>query len=254
MGPLRNCISDIRSWMIKHKLKINDEKTEFLVISSPQSKLSADIKISIGQSEITPTHSCKSLGVMFDKHMSMDAQINAVCRSTLFHIRNISAIRQLIPQSAAAALVHSLVTSRLDYCNSLLYGLPSYKLQKLQRVQNIAARVVTLSRWSSENHITPTLKSLHWLPIKIRIDFKILLLTYKCVNNLAPKYLCNLVIKKKCPRPLRSEKLEHLKIPQTRLKTYGDRSFQYAEAVEWNKLPLVIRNSTSVASFKTRNR
>jgi len=251
IGSLSTCISDIRSWMIRNKLKINDDKTEFLLISSPHSKLSKDIKISIGQSEITPSASCKSLGVMLDNHMAMDVQIQNVCKSTLYHIRNISAIRQLIPQSAAAALVHSLVTSRLDYCNSLLYGVPACKLQQLQRVQNIAARVVTLTRCSPENRITPILKSLHWLPIKIRIDFKILLLTYKCVNSLAPEYLCDLVTKKKCPRPLRSEKLEHLKVPRTRLKTYGDRSFQYAAAVEWNKLPLEVRESPSVSCFKS---
>ena len=251
IGSLSTCISDIRSWMIRNKLKINDDKTEFLLISSPYSKLSKDVKISIGQSEITPSTSCKSLGVMLDNHMAMDVQIQNVCKSTLYHIRNISAIRQLIPQSAAAALVHSLVTSRLDYCNSLLYGVPACKLQQLQRVQNIAARVVTLTRCSPENHITPVLKSLHWLPIKIRIDFKILLLTYKCVNSLAPEYLCNLVTKKKCPRPLRSEKLELLKVPKTRLKTYGDRSFKYAAAVEWNKLPLKVRESPSVSCFKT---
>ena len=251
IGSLSNCISDIRSWMIRNKLKINDDKTEFLLITSPHSKLSTDVKISIGQSEIIPSSSCKSLGVMLDNHMAMDVQIQSVCKSTLYHIRNISAIRQLIPQTAAAALVHSLVTSRLDYCNSLLYGVPACKLQQLQRVQNIAARVVTLTRCSPENHITPILKSLHWLPIKIRIDFKILLITYKCVNSLAPEYLCNLVHKKECPRPLRSDKLELLKIPTTRLKTYGDRSFQYAAAVEWNKLPLDIRQSSSVSCFKT---
>ena len=117
--------------MIRNKLKINDDKTEFLVISSPQFKLSTDIKIKIGQSEIIPSSSCKSLGVMLDNHMAMDVQIRSVCKSTLYHIRNISAIRQLIPQSAAASLVHSLVTSRLDYCNSLLYGVPACKLFQL---------------------------------------------------------------------------------------------------------------------------
>ena len=251
-GSLNNCISDIRSWMIKNKLKINDEKTEFLIISSPNSKLAADLKISIGQSEISPSPSCKSLGVMLDSHMSMDTQIQSVCRSTLFHIRNISAIRQLIPQSAAAQLVHSLVTSRLDYCNSLLYGVPKYKRERLQRVQNIAARVVTLTRCAPENHITPILKSLHWLPIKFRIDFKILLLTYKCVNGLAPDYLCELVNRKVNARPLRSDKLELLETPTTRLKTYGNRTFNYAAATEWNKLPLDIRKSPSVSCFKSK--
>ena len=247
---LNKCISDIRSWMIKNKLKINDDKTEFLVITSPQSKLATDIKIAIGQAEITTSSTCKSLGVMLDNNMAMGTQIKSVCRSTLYHIRNISAIRPLLPESAAAQLVHSLVTSRLDYCNSLLYGVPGCKLKELQRVQNIAARVVTRTPCSPENHITPVLKSLHWLPIKFRILFKILLLTYKCVYGLAPEYLSSLVILKNCPRPLRIQSLELLEVPKTRLKTYGDRSFMYAAAVEWNKLPLDIRKLHSVDCFK----
>ena len=134
--------------------------------------------------------------VMLDKNLDMDAQIKSVCRSALYHIRNIGAIRKLLPQSAAAQLIHSLVTSRIDYCNSLLYGLPNCRIKQLQRIQNIAARAVTLTRCSPGEHITPVLKSLHWLPIKFRIVFKILLLTYKCVNGIAPEYLCNLVIYK----------------------------------------------------------
>ena len=164
----------------------------------------------------------------------------------------ISAIRPLIPESAAAQLVHSLVTSRLDYCNSLLFGVPDCRLKQLHRIQNIAARMVKRVRSSPQDHITPVLKSLHWLPIKSRIIFKILLITYKCVNGLAPKYLCELVVPKRCPRPLRIDSLEHLEIPKTILKTYGDRSFSFGAAKEWNKLPLGIRQSPSVMSFKTQ--
>ena len=170
-------------------------------MTSPLQKLSTDIQIVIGQAEITTSSSCKSLGVMFDKHITMDLQIS---HSTFYHIRNISAIRQLIPQSAAAQLMHSLVTWLLDYCNSLLYGAPECNLKHLQRVQNIAARIVTRTRCSPLDHITPVLKSLHWLPIKYRILFKILLLAYKCVNHLAPDYLRSFVVPKKHPRLLRS--------------------------------------------------
>ena len=187
------CISDVRSWMIKNKLKINDDKTEFLLITSPCTKLIDDVYISIGQKNISisTSKSCKSLGVMFDHHVSMDVQLKNICRSALFRIRNVSAIRHLLP-SVAAQLMHSLVTSRLDYCNSILYGLPDCKINRLQRVQNIAARVV--SRCSKYDHITPILKSLHWLPVKMRILFKILLLAYNCVNGLAPEYMCDLLI------------------------------------------------------------
>ena len=99
------------------------------------------------------------------------------------------AIRSLIPKEATEQLMHSLVSSRLDYCNALLYNLPAYQLQK--RIQNIAARVVTLT--PTRMHITPVLKALHWLPVSKRIVFKVLLLAYKCVKGLAPENLCDLV-------------------------------------------------------------
>ena len=141
-------------------------------------------------SHISTSKSCNSLGVMFDHHMSMDVPIKYVCHSALFHIRNVhvSGIHHLFPMSVAAQLMHSLVTSRLDYCNSILYGLPDCKINRLQRVQNIAARVV--SRCSKYDHITPILKSLHWLPVKMQILFEILLLAYKCVNGLTSEYIC----------------------------------------------------------------
>ena len=117
--------------MIKNKLKINDDKTEFVLVTSPYSKFTKDIQISIGQHNIAPSSSCKSLGVMFDEHFSMDTQISSICGSTHFHIRNIGATRAAA--AAAAQLVHSLVTSRLDYCNALLLGIPAFKIQRLQR-------------------------------------------------------------------------------------------------------------------------
>ena len=138
----------------------------------------------------------------------MDKQIKSVCRSTMYHVRNISAIRHLISESAVAQLVHSLVTSRLDYCNSLLYGVPDSKIKQLQRIQNTAARVVTRTPCTPQHHITEALRDVHWLPVKKRVLFKILLVNYKCVNKLSPKYLCELLSVKKCPRPLKSDSLQ----------------------------------------------
>ena len=143
------CISDVRSWMIRNKLKITDDKTEFLSITSPCTKHTDVIYISIGQENISTSKSCKSLGVMFDHHMSMNVQIKNICRSAQFHIQNVSAIRHLLP-SVAAQIMHSLITSRLDYCNSILYVLPDCKINWLKRVQNIAAMVV--SRFSKYDH------------------------------------------------------------------------------------------------------
>ena len=184
-----------------------------------------------------------------DEHQNMTTQINTICRSAHFHLRNIRSIRSLLPSPAAAQLVHSLITSRIDYCNSLLYGLPDNRRYPLQRIQNIAARIVSLR---SDRHITPILRDLHWLPIKFRIIFKILLLTYKCVHGLAPNYLSNLIPMYHQNRNLRSTHQRRLETPKTRLKTYGDRSFSFAAPKEWNKLPLHIKISPSVDCFKSQ--
>ena len=142
LGSLDNHISDIRSWMITNKLKINDSKTEFLLITSTRSKFIKDIQITIGQSNSSPSSTCKSVCVMFDDHFTMDGHISNICRSTYFHIRNIGAMCDLLTPSATAQLVHSLVTSRIDYCHALLLGVSGYKMKCLQRMHNIAARMI----------------------------------------------------------------------------------------------------------------
>ena len=108
------------------------------------------IQISIGQEVILPSSSCKSLGVMSDKHLEMNAQVKSICQSTHFHIRNIREIRHLLPSSAAAQLVHSLVTLHLYYCNTPPHRLPDCRIKPLQRVQNIAGEgrfSLFLPRW-----------------------------------------------------------------------------------------------------------
>ena len=155
----------------------------------------------------------------------------------------------MLSDKSAVQLVHSLVSSCLDYCNSLLYGLPDSKLNRLQRMQNIAARIIT--RTPKSSHITPILKELHWLPIKSRILFKILLLTYRALHGLAPQYLAELLIPYQQTRSLRSANQHLLTVPKTRLKTYGERCFMAAAAYEWNSLPIVIKTARSLNAFKS---
>ena len=104
-----------------------------------------------------------------------------------YHIYDIKTVRKHLNQNPTEKIMHALITSKLDYCNSPQFGLPNSQLQKLQRVQNAAARIITGNR--KYDHITPVLRELHWLPVKERIDFKILLLTFKALNNMAPAYL-----------------------------------------------------------------
>ena len=142
------------------------------------------------------------------------------------------------------------MTSRLDYCNSLLNGVPGYKLKCVQRMQNIAARIV--SRCPYRDHITPVLESLHWLPVKHRILFKLFLLTYKCLNRLGPGYLSCLVMPRKHRYEPRPQYQGQLHVPEARLKSYGERSFGFSAPTEWNKLPIDVRPALTLASFKVK--
>ena len=251
LGSLDNCISDIRSWMITNNSKLMTVRLNSFSSHHLGQKFTKDIQITIGQSNISPSSTCKSLGVMLDDHFAMDAHISNICRSTHFHIRNIGAIRDLLTISAAAKMVHSLVTSRVDYCNALLLGVPDYKIKRLQRMHNIAARIV--ARPPHDHDIDEVLKSLHWLPVKSRILFKSLLLVYKCENGLAPEYLSSLLVPYVQERyGLRSNDLDLLSVPSADLKSYGHRAFSFGAVVEWNKLPLDLRHSPSVAVFKSR--
>ena len=133
-------------------------------------------------------------------------------------------------------------------CNSHLYGLPNYQLNKLQRVLNASARLVcNAPRFC---HISPLLRGLHWLPVKARIQFKILLITFKAIHGLAPKYLCDLITFKSSLYNLRSSGSILLSRPIVRSKTLGDRAFMVAAPRLWNSLPKKLREITNVNSFK----
>ena len=178
----------------------------------------------------------------------MEQDVKKICSEANYHLRNISKIRKYLTQDCAPILIHAFISSKLDYCNSLLYGIPKYLVCRLQRVQNTAARIVTLTR--KYDSITPIMFKLHWLPVHSRIIFKLLLLVYKALNGKAPSYISSLLSHRKCSRSLRSSGQELLTVPLAKLKTYGDRAFSIAAPRQWNNLPLSIRKSPSIAIFK----
>ena len=112
----------------------------------------------------------------------MISQVNSVDMSAFYQLRNIARIRKYLSHKTTEFLVHAFVSFKLDFCNSLLYGIPKY-LQKLQSVQNAAMRLVTSSKF---DHITPLLMQLHWLPIAKCITFKTVLFTFKGLHDLSP--------------------------------------------------------------------
>ena len=165
----------------------------------------------------------------------MEKHVNRVTRSCYHQIRMIGRIRKCISRDTCRALVHAAITSRLDYGNVLLYGVPQSLLGRLQRVHNSAARLVAGTR--RREHITPTLHSLHWLPVPYRVQYKVLLYTFKSLHGCAPGYICELTERQKPRRELRSGSRSLLVIPKSRTVTYGDRSFRVAAALLWNGLP-----------------
>ena len=158
-------------------------------------------------------------------------------------------MRKYISQEACAKLVHAFITSRLDYGNSLLSGIPDYQIYRLQRILHIAARIVTLSPASHD--ITNVLQNLHWLPIKQRIRYKILLLTFRALQGTAPEYISELLVYYKPEKNLRSAEKDLLVVPKTNLITAGDRAFSAVAPKEWNKLPHHIKTSKTLGAFKT---
>ena len=178
----------------------------------------------------------------------MEAHVNTICKSAYFHLRNIGRIRKYLTKQAAETLIHAFITTRLDFMNGLLACLPNNLLKKLQRIQNTAARIVTRTKLAE--HITPVLYHLHWLPVQERIKFKLLILTFRSLNGQAPKYMENMLLPYQPKRHLRSECLLLLEVPRTRTARYGDRAFSKAAPMLWNKLPLDIRQSKTLTTFK----
>ena len=177
------CVDDIKGWTIKNKLKLNEDKTEAMVLEKPSvlSGISRD-SIAFAGCLIPFASQVKSLGVTLDSALSMKQQINTVCRACYFYMRQIYKIRKFLSQKSVVKLVSCFVLSRLDYCNSLLADLPTESINKLPNVQNCADRLV-LGIWKRE-HITPALENLHWLPISQRIHYKLSLFSATRASSL----------------------------------------------------------------------
>ena len=239
--------------MNRNKLKLNDEKTELLAVGDTRrlSQVSRE-PLQLGEHHVPFQPSAKYLGVYVDESLSMSQHISHLCRSCFYHLRKIGTIRPFLSEGSTSKLVSSLILSRLDYCNSVLSGLPSTSLQRLQKVQNCAAKVTLRKR--KRDHVTPLLKHLHWLPIEARIEYKVATLAFRHFEHSLPPYLSAELQVYQPSRTLRSSNQRLLKIPTTKLKSYGNRSFSYQAPVIWNSLPESLRNSTSLCAFKANLR
>ena len=247
---IEGCLTDIVSWMHSNMLKLNEDKTEVILFTSKHNTRHLDkVSVKVGDSVIRSTSCVRNIGTLLESNMDMEKQVNAVCRSSYAQLRCIGHIRKYLSYDATKSLVNCLVTSRMDYCNAMLNGIPNTLMHKLQRVQNTAARIVT--RTSRCSHITPVLKELHWLPLKYRVQYKTLTFTYKALHEQSPDYIRDMLKVYKPSRTLRSQDSLSLVVPNARTVMFGNRSFAYAAPALWNALPIHIKSATSLVTFKS---
>ena len=187
-----SCITEIKEWMNVNKLKLNEDEIKLFVASSKSNlKFIHEPSLNVCGSIITSSDSVRNLGVIFDSTISMSSHISSISRSLNYRLRNIGRIRRYIDEDTCNHALPSLVISLIDYCNSLLYGLSAKDMKKLQKVQNIAARLIYKA--NRREHTTPQLREFHWLPVRQRIKFKLQTLTYKSKYETTPPYIQNLL-------------------------------------------------------------
>ena len=244
------CFSEIRSWMSDNFLKLNEDKTEIMDIGLYESNIA---EVQLHSETIIPVLKAKNLGFYFDHLMTLDEQILYTQKVCNINLRNLKRIASKLPYSLKIQLVYSCVFSIMVNCNSTYGALPNSTLQKLQKIQNDAVRFIFnirgKKRWEP---ITPYLKRLHFLPVKFRIKFKIALLVFKCLNNLAPKYLSSLV-KLRIPGRY-SVRLDSdyylLETAASKNIKRAEGAFSFIAPRIWNELPFSLRSLNELFLFK----
>ena len=295
MEELTECLKSVQERMDGVKLKLNPEKNEFIIIGQKaiRESLAPNFPVPLLQNNISPSVEVKNLGVIFDSDNSFDNHVAKVCRACYYHLRDLRRIRKFLGVETAILLANTMVSSRLDYCNSVLYGVSKskraklkknescytqsracyYHLRDLRRIRKflgvetaiLLANAMVSSRLDYCNsllygvskskraklkkmsHVTPFLKKLHWLPIQHRILFKYNLLVFKANNLSQPPYLSALIRLSSLTRGNR------LSISSTHPnKHIGRRGFAVAAPAEWNKLPQTVRSQQTIDGFRSQ--
>ena len=244
---------NIKQWMDSMHLKMNPEKTEFIIFGSRYYMQKLNIKsIELLGESITCAQIVKCLGVLFDSNLTFKQHINAKVKTAMYNIKRIRSVRDVINREACEILVNGLVLSHLDYCNSVLVGLPLSTIHSLQRVQNIAAKLILGKRKYDSS--TQCLKELHWLPIVLRIKFKIVCTVHKCIYGNAPLYLKDLLVRNVPIRTTRQsvDPAPRLIVPYAKRKTFAERSFSIQGPRLWNEIPSDLRLINKYDVFKAK--
>jgi len=254
---LEQCIDEIEQWMAANRLKLNADKTELLwtgTCSQLKKLTPMHPSLAVGSCTVKPADSARLLGVLISPDLTLKQHISRVCVSCFYQLRQIRSVRRSLDDESTATLVHAFVASRIDYCCSLLFGSPKTVTDKLQRVLNAAARVVTNTRKYDRGLHHTMRHDLHWLDMTDRIQFRIAVTVYRCLHGTAPEYLSELFVPastRSSRHCLRSSDSNKLVVPPVKLSTYGRRSFTASGPIVWNSLPEYLRDPTlSVDTFR----
>ena len=251
---IESCLESVKSWMTKMFLRLNDDKTQLLVISPTKSlvKLHMNSCLWFGNNLIECSGTAENLGVIFDDSMTFTQQISKIVSSGYSTLKNLWDMAGSLTRDLKLQLVHSLIISKIDYSNTVLLAANKGNRHRLQKLLNSCVRFIyNLTGEKYRNHITPYLKALHILPVEERLQYKVALYVYKCVNGLAPVYLSDLIHQKVSNYDLRCTDdlfmLESNFRPETH---FGRSSFSYNGPLVWNNLPVELKMSTNIANFK----
>ncbi|KAK9409653.1 hypothetical protein NXF25_000828 [Crotalus adamanteus] len=244
------CLEAVRVWMGVNRLRLNPDKTEWLWMLPPKDHVDC-LVLTLAGENIPPSDRVHNLGVLLNPQLNLEHQLTAVAGRTFTQVRLLHQLRPYLDREALLTVTHALVTSRLDYCNALYMGLPLKSIRRLQLVQNAAARVIVgAPRYT---HVTPILRELHWFPIGLRVQFKVLVITFKALYGSGPGYLQDRLLPHSSLRAVRSHRLGLLRAPsakQCHLAGPRRRAFSVMVPTLWNQLPPEIRTTPTLLVFR----
>ena len=246
------CICGFKAWVTANMHKLNDNKTEHMLVTSTRTKYldSLPTSITIGNAKIPFKKSVKNLGFSLNCRLTVNAHVSNIARTCYFELRRLVYIRGFMTSIATATLVSAFVLSRIDYCDSLLFGCTHDVTSHLERIQNYAARVIL--RLPRSSSLTLHLKSLHWLRVKVRSTYEIACLCYHCHSSTAPSYVTDMLHRKPMhSRNTRSSSytMPLLNRPAHSKATLGDLSFSFASSTVWKSIPNDVRCAPLLSSF-----
>ena len=195
LARMEACLQDAKAWLCDNGLVMNDNTSQAIVIRSSSLRTPTSLtRVNICGQLVDTSPVIRDLGFTIDSNLTMTSQVASVCRSAYYHLSRIAKIRDSVSTTVCKSLIHGLVTSRIDYGNAILFGISDRHLHRLEMVQRSAARILMQIRRGDRQSMTTILGQLHWLPVRKRIEYKLLVFVHRALNDGTPEYLAALLL------------------------------------------------------------